>query len=184
MGDVPYLFLANFEVTIYDFASMDEGYAWVHNAQLQRLALYFLLHGEAANLRHTPECLYYIFYGMAHALVLVDTRVLIEPTGIDFPEVTMLLPEHRPPRPGFPGGRDPYLKEDYLNRIVEPIYGFIAHEVSARRLERLTGHRSEPRRGRLCRRSPSVPTTRSLRVSCMTTSRNASGRFVAHLTCT
>ena len=30
--------------------------------------LFFLLHGEAANLRHLPECLCFLFYGMASIL--------------------------------------------------------------------------------------------------------------------
>ena len=132
---LPYLFLANYDVTISDFASLDEGYAWVHNAQLQRLTLYSLLHGEAANLRHLPECLCYVFYGMAHSLVLVDTRDLYKATGVDFPEVQMCLPEHRPPQPGRRGGSEPFGNEDYLTRIIQPMYDFIEHEVSKRREE-------------------------------------------------
>lgn len=61
----------------------------MHNAQLQRLVLYFLIWGEAANLRHTPECLCFIFYTMAHSLMLLDTREEheINGIGIDFQEV-------------------------------------------------------------------------------------------------
>ena len=46
---------------------------------------------EAANLRHTPECLCYIFYCLAHQLVLFDTRDFYKPTGVDFPGVKMCL---------------------------------------------------------------------------------------------
>ena len=55
------------------------------NAQLQRLLLFFLLHGEAANLRHLPECLCFLFYGMSHCLLLEDTCNNLDPSGVDFP---------------------------------------------------------------------------------------------------
>lgn len=40
------------------------------NLRLHRLVLFLLIWGEAANLRHTPECLCFIFYCASNALVL------------------------------------------------------------------------------------------------------------------
>jgi hypothetical protein len=34
---------------------------------LSELSLYFLLYSEAANLRHMPEALWFVFYTMSHA---------------------------------------------------------------------------------------------------------------------
>ena len=74
LGGTPYISLGSYDASLSDFASLHEGYAWVHNAQLHRVILHFLIHGEAANLRHVPECLSFIFYTMVHSLALVDTR--------------------------------------------------------------------------------------------------------------
>lgn len=35
--------------------------------QLEELALYFLLHSEASNLRHLPECLWFIMWCMRNS---------------------------------------------------------------------------------------------------------------------
>ena len=67
--------LGSYQVSLGDFTSVEEGYAWVHNAQLQRLVLFFLLHGEAANLRHLPECLCFIFYNLVLACIAGHPRV-------------------------------------------------------------------------------------------------------------
>ena len=123
VSGVPCLSLGAFDATFVDFASLDEGYAWVHNAQLQRLTLFFLIHGEAANLRHLPECLCFIFYTMVHSLVLVDTRDSYKATGVDFPAAMMRSAEQRP------GGADAAKADDFLMSVVTPIYELIRHEV-------------------------------------------------------
>ena len=51
----PMLTLASFTLSVWDFASAEEGALWLLNAQLHRLMLYLLLWGEAANVRHLPE---------------------------------------------------------------------------------------------------------------------------------
>ena len=63
-----YISLGSYDVSIWEFQCSEEANAWLCNAQLRRLLLFFLLHGEAANLRHLPECLCFLFYGMANTL--------------------------------------------------------------------------------------------------------------------
>ena len=55
------LTLASFTLSVWDFASAEEGALWLLNAQLHRLMLYLLLWGEAANLRFMPEMLCFLF---------------------------------------------------------------------------------------------------------------------------
>ena len=76
-----------------------EGYAWVHNAQLQRLTLQALLHGEAANLRHTPECLCFVFYAMAHSAPPPSLEPVIpRHLATSAPPTITCLPVHAPMR--------------------------------------------------------------------------------------
>ena len=70
----PMLTLASFTLSVWDFASAEEGALWLLNAQLHRLMLYLLLWGEAANVRHLPEGMCYIFYCAASSLLVRDTR--------------------------------------------------------------------------------------------------------------
>ena len=64
--------------------------------------LFLLLWGEAANLRHAPECLCYIFYCMSNALLLrttpahwlVDDRAEEYPTA-DSPGHVAHVPDSR-----------------------------------------------------------------------------------------
>lgn len=44
--------------------------SWVCNAQLHHLLLWYLIWGEASNLRFTPELLCFLFYCMSNALML------------------------------------------------------------------------------------------------------------------
>ena len=124
-GD-PYLSLGHYDVALSDFKSLQEGYAWVHNAQLHRLVLFFLMHGEAANLRHLPECLCFIFYGMAHSVLLLDTRTHLEWSGVDFQEVVSYP---------YRLGRGACPEHDFLNSIVAKLYDFVEHEVFKRKDE-------------------------------------------------
>ena len=100
---------------------------WLCNAQLHRLILFFLLHGEAANLRHMPECLCFIFYGMSHALMLLDTTARIDPSETDFTPAVSVHTE------GEGGEAEVYGPGDFLASIVAPIYSFVKHEVFDRR---------------------------------------------------
>ena len=118
--------LGSYQVSLGDFTSVEEGYAWVHNAQLQRLVLFFLMHGEAANLRHLPECLCFIFYNLVHSLALLDTRASRNATGVDFLEAQMVVPQYRPGEPQAFG------TDDFLHSIVTPFYKMIESEIAGR----------------------------------------------------
>lgn len=62
---------------VWGFTSdMNEG-NWVCNAQLHRLLLWYLIWGEASNLRFAPELLCFLFYCMSNALLL-STRSELE----------------------------------------------------------------------------------------------------------
>ena len=122
-----FLSLGNYDVTLGDFASLEEGNAWVHNAQLQRLTLYFLMWGEAANVRHLPECLCFVFYAMLHCLMLPDTRICHTSTGVDFQEVQF---DRRATEGG--GEEASFGAGDYLTSMIIPIYEFVFNEVAGR----------------------------------------------------
>ena len=72
-GDSDLITLASTDVSIWGFLSAEEGAVWLLNARLNRILLYFLIWGEAANLRHAPECLCFLFYCAASSLLLPDT---------------------------------------------------------------------------------------------------------------
>ena len=54
-------------------AAGEPGANTVLSTRLHRLVLWFLVWGEAANLRHTPELLCFVFYCASNALLLPDT---------------------------------------------------------------------------------------------------------------
>ena len=89
--------------------------------------LFLLLWGEAANLRHAPECLCYIFYCMSNALLLRTTPArdgLLEkyPTA-DSPGHVAHVPEH------FKTAQE----GEFLQCIVRPLYDFLKEEVLKRK---------------------------------------------------
>ena len=141
--------LGSFDINIWEFQNAEEGNKWMCNAQLQRLLLFFLLHGEAANLRHLPECLCFLFYGMSHCLLLEDTCNNLDPSGVDFPDVVLFafsdankknypsFPSAAAGRPPSPGDEVPgqYPPLDFLHSVVSPIWGFIKNEVLDRKDE-------------------------------------------------
>lgn len=55
---------------IWGLSSGDDERKWVCNAQLHQLVLWYLIWGEAANLRHMPELLCFILYCLSNALML------------------------------------------------------------------------------------------------------------------
>lgn len=57
-------------IGIWGFTSGEEERQWVCNAQLHQLMLWFLIWGEAANLRHMPEVMCFITYCATNALQL------------------------------------------------------------------------------------------------------------------
>lgn len=57
-------------IGMWGFESGAEERAWVCNAQLHQLMLWYLIWGEAANLRHMPELLCFITYCASNALTL------------------------------------------------------------------------------------------------------------------
>ena len=124
-----YISLGSYDVSIWEFQCSEEANAWLCNAQLNRLMLFFLMHGEAANLRHLPECLCFLFYGMANTLLLNDTTGFLEPSEIDFPPVAnFAAASSLLDAPGYP-------EMDFLTSIVTPMYEFIKNEVLTRKDE-------------------------------------------------
>ena len=108
-------------------------------AQLYQLMLYYLLWGEAANLRHTPECLCFLFYCASNALLVhYDPYRGTAPVKIVRRESgqlekasqggSQLLRIEPVPQagdlPGFP------LPAGYfLHSMVTPIYKYMASEI-------------------------------------------------------
>eukprot|EP00966_Prymnesium_polylepis_P027672 639598-Prymnesium_polylepis.1 len=54
----------------WEFDTIEQERAWGCTAQLHQIVLWFLIHGEAANLRFLPECLCFIFFCASNALAL------------------------------------------------------------------------------------------------------------------
>jgi hypothetical protein len=111
----------------------------VCNMQLHRLLLYMLIWGEAANLRHTPECLCLIFYCASNAIMLqhagfIDHESEQGPTRHSPGAVAQLAPmatadnvrAERSQRPGLAGQ---LAAPPFLEGVVKPIYDFLAYEI-------------------------------------------------------
>ena len=103
---------------LWGFASGDDERKWVANAQMHQLMLWYLIWGEAGNLRHMPECLCLILYTMTNSLQL---------SGGSPWDVATLFDEAKGPY----GNR----QDDFLHSIVEPLYAFLEHEVMKRKDE-------------------------------------------------
>ena len=106
--------------------------------------LYLLIHGEAANLRFLPECLCFLFFCCSNALTL-------EPHQVDdvaaLPDDDRGAPQRFSERGGSgnasyqkvvyvlrsadPTSSMPYLKDDFLECIVTPLYQLLKLEVSS-----------------------------------------------------
>ncbi|KAL1498897.1 hypothetical protein AB1Y20_013419 [Prymnesium parvum] len=103
-------------IGMWRFVSNEDEREWTCNAQLHQLVLWYLIWGEAANLRHVPELLCFIFYCACNALQLStrsswEVATFVEAVDDD----------------------GPYGKEDFLNSIVSPIYEFLKLEVLTRK---------------------------------------------------
>ena len=111
----------------------------VCNMQLHRLLLYMLIWGEAANLRHTPECLCLIFYCASNAIMLqhagfIDYESEQGLTRHSPGAVAQLAPmatadnvrAERTQRPGLAGQ---LAAPPFLEGVVKPIYDFLAYEI-------------------------------------------------------
>ncbi|KAL3932851.1 MAG: hypothetical protein SGPRY_000533 [Prymnesium sp.] len=86
--------------------------SWVCNAQLHHLLLWYLIWGEASNLRFTPELLCFLFYCMSNALMLStqsDSEVAILADETNHLDISQ--------------------ENGFLNSIVMPIYKLLEHEV-------------------------------------------------------
>ena len=58
---------------VWAFESSEAELHWVTNAELHQLVLWYLVWGEAANLRLAPECLCLVLYCASNALQLTAT---------------------------------------------------------------------------------------------------------------
>ena len=92
--------------------------------------LFLLVWGEAANLRHAPECLCYIFYCASNALLLTHPDSLERDQGEDLPTTDSPGPLAR-----LPDGVRAAGEEEFLRGIVCPLYTFLAREVLIRKEE-------------------------------------------------
>ena len=99
---------------MFRFSSEEEEDRWLCHAQLHQLVLWQLLYVEAANLRMMPELLCFIFHCAANAVRLPEVK-LADALSI---EEYML-----------PGTHLPYPEQDYLSRIVTPVYDFLKAEM-------------------------------------------------------
>ncbi|KAL3893063.1 MAG: hypothetical protein SGPRY_014510, partial [Prymnesium sp.] len=98
-------------IGMWGFKSGDEERKWVCNAQLHQLMLWYLIWGEAANLRHMPELLCFLTYCASNALMLSSRSSW---------EVARLTEEVE--------DDGPYPPQDFLHSIVTPIWQFVEHE--------------------------------------------------------
>ena len=102
---------------------------------LTRCMLFLLLWGEAANLRHAPECLCYIFYCASNALLLTHPHYSAAgrhgnhggPRGeyptADSPGHVAHVPER------FQAAR----QDEFLQCVVRPLYNFLKQEALVRK---------------------------------------------------
>ena len=58
---------------LFQFSTAEEEQRWLCHAQLHQLVLWYLIWGEAANLRHAPELLCFLFHLTANAIRLPQT---------------------------------------------------------------------------------------------------------------
>ena len=124
---------------VWAFESSEAELHWVTNAELHQLMLWYLIWGEAANLRLTPECLCLILYCASNALQLTATvgwpvATLVEEAAAEAASAaatastssidSYLSHQSSSRAAGFPEG-------DFLASVVTPIYNFLKREVSA-----------------------------------------------------
>lgn len=99
--------------------------------QMHEIILFHLIWGEAANLRHMPECLCFLFFICSCAITYPDEPLTQAPRQSDGGDLS--LPLCKPAAEGAliaspePG--------DFLFSIVTPIYNVLRHELLTRREE-------------------------------------------------
>ena len=103
---------------LFRFETAEEEMRWLCHAQLHQLVLWYLIWGEAANLRHAPELLCFLFHLTANAIRLPQTT---PPTSTEGTRKYV-----------FRGSMLPMPPMDFLDSIVTPIYAFLRTEVSER----------------------------------------------------
>ena len=133
---------------VWAFESAAAELHWVTNAELHQLVLWYLIWGEAANLRLLPECLCLVLYCASNALQLPATVGWPVATLVDEAAAAADAAVHETAKPstdaklshqssfqqgaprvsGFPEG-------DFLASLVTPIYVFLKREVRGRDAE-------------------------------------------------
>ena len=128
---------------VWAFESAAAELHWVTNAELHQLVLWYLIWGEAANLRLLPECLCLVLYCASNALQLPATvgwpvATLVDEAAAAADNAVHEATKHSTDAKlshqsssfqsasrlsGFPEG-------DFLASIVTPVYGFLKREVS------------------------------------------------------
>ncbi|KAL3933773.1 MAG: hypothetical protein SGPRY_000137 [Prymnesium sp.] len=118
---------------MWGFTSDINESSWVCNAQLHQLMLWYLIWGEASNLRFAPELLCFLFYCMSNALLLstesgTEVRELITAPESCVPreancvhcQIAILADDADLLKTSGDNG--------FLNFIITPIYNFLEHE--------------------------------------------------------
>ena len=118
---------------------VDVSRAWRTNVLLHELVLFYLIWGEAANLRHLPECLCCIYHCMRQRLAFPRDR---QQTTFHKQEAGVFMREPSdkalPYKPQYDhddcvivhGGFAP--QEDFLNTVVKPVYAVLSEEIKAK----------------------------------------------------
>ena len=143
---------------LFSFQTEAEERRWLCHAQLHQLMLFFLIWGEAANLRHAPELLACVFHCAAQAVRLprelpplddemMDDDLMGAYTRADATSsasssaATSTSPRTAVRSIGstaaylLPHSKMPYPPNDFLDSVVRPIYLFLNHEVMKRKDE-------------------------------------------------
>eukprot|EP00966_Prymnesium_polylepis_P080743 1870926-Prymnesium_polylepis.1 len=102
-----------------DAAALSYG---VVNLQLHDLLLFFLIWGEAANVRHMPEALCFIFY---------CARMRLR-----FPRTADMSPVNRLCESALPEAHDASANE-FLYSIVTPVYRYLAREILSKKDDKI-----------------------------------------------
>ena len=95
------------------------------SARLHRALLFLLIWGEAANVRHAPECICFLFYCAANAVLLPRPNAGQWKGGI----LLAFVPTEASMAGGASGARLPLGRNDFLTAIIRPLYHFLALHV-------------------------------------------------------
>ena len=92
------------------------------SARIHRLLLWLLIWGEAANCRHAPECLCFLFYCATHALEQPAPR---KGSAADITGARRLPLGGPVPVAGEGMGSMPHEEGDFGDTIIAPLYEFL-----------------------------------------------------------